>query len=1331
MGRVFSACFVSGSLTPFLYSSNEIESMESLYLEMIEIVPYMINGDLEAVDTTPEIFWTKLDKLNNTLLSMHAGANHPIEKNLIFQKLVTVRKWVAEYNIVQNSGALREAPFSFCFHGLSGVGKTTAANLFNISILKANGFDCDPQKIVTHNENDKYFSNYRADVVTIVLDDICNTRTDMLEESPLVNLLKFKNNNPEYAVMADLASKGKIPVRPKTLLLTTNVPNLNAGDFSNEPLSMMRRIDMHIGVSVKPQFRTPGYHYLDQSLVIDYISSLSEDDQVCSDIWDFTVLKAIPHSSRTDDKMVSYLNLVDGTIVKDVKCLPDDIAKIGIKDLIRLGVKMSQTHFRNQRSVVRNANKLHETIHICDKCSNPRFCCECENSVQYGIERENIFDRVAYYQSCQNLYMYRLFGATFLNYPFMRVITFLVKPKFWFEFIKLRLFTLTVVCLYWYTFPSMWKLAMLIIVYLVVHISVSMLEEFDLCIRNSSLVPGYFSQLGNRVRETNLVWLFGGCVTVFAALKFVKSLIKVSKVDSHSGVTPEQEEALKRKLATVSQWDRTIVTPLPATQHAKCITTDRAITKVAKNVVYVRYLVPGKEVTTTNGFFVNSNILLLPRHNIPDIDFQLQIIRNIPDAPHNKFMTKISREMIYTFPGKDFTLIYISNGGDWSDMLPYFPLSEFRDVGFVMPYRARDGTISTFKGKTSNGNVTNGFTTFPGSNYFLSKPTFNGLCMAPLISDSVANIILGFHLGGVSDTTRGCSGRLLFSEISSAIIELQRMCNLPIATSEGVLRTSVYDAKVYDGPRIDKKSPVNYFSPDIPIDVYGSCPGGTSYYTKVEKSPISDLVASHCGDENIYAGPKFGPETWKPWYKALEGYSDVAVGPYPHVVKWATDDYIKPIVDYACQYPAFTDLKPLSDREVLNGIENVRFIDRMDRSKSVGFPLSGPLSNYMVVDELDGGEVILDQLFWDEVRTMEDNALAGVRSYPIFKASLKDEVTKVTKDKVRVFTAASLAHKLVLRKYFLPITTIFCADPTISECAVGTNAYGTEWSELIAHATQFGKDRIIAGDFKAYDQKLPPGITRSAFSVFIRLAKVLSYSERDIRIMEHLVSDVVHATVAYNGTLIGFNGSQPSGQNLTVFINNISNGILHRAAYYDSYTGDRSKIPPFRSMVGAIFYGDDSTGSIHKNCDWFNNIVMSSRMDEYGMTYTPPDKAGTHPAFRPHGEISFLKRDSRFDPEFGYEVGALEKTSIYKSLHCVMKSKFMSPSELSATNIDNSLREMFLHGREDYEDFRTKITKVAQEAELDHLCSNLTKPFDDCLIAWKEKYCTGYGTIGC
>jgi hypothetical protein len=142
------------------------------------------------------------------------------------------------------------------------------------------------------------------------------------------------------------------------------------------------------------------------------------------------------------------------------------------------------------------------------------------------------------------------------------------------------------------------------------------------------------------------------------------------------------------------------------------------------------------------------------------------------------------------------------------------------------------------------------------------------------------------------------------------------------------------------------------------------------------------------------------------------------------LLELAADDYIQGLLQALGELPdLMKGVRPLTEMETVCGIDGLRFIDKMPPGTSIGFPLSGPKSQYLtLLDPKDHPThqcpAILEQRFWDQAYENEELYLRGERAYPIFKACLKDEPTKLTKDKVRVFQGAPIALQLLVRKYF-------------------------------------------------------------------------------------------------------------------------------------------------------------------------------------------------------------------------------------------------------------------------------------------------------------------------
>merc|ERR1711937_181969 len=295
--------------------------------------------------------------------------------------------------------------------------------------------------------------------------------------------------------------------------------------------------------------------------------------------------------------------------------------------------------------------------------------------------------------------------------------------------------------------------------------------------------------------------------------------------------------------------------------------------------------------------------------------------------------------------------------------------------------------------------------------------------------------------------------------------------------------------------------------------------------------------------------------------------------------------------------------------------------------------------------------------------------------------------------------------------------------PLQSECAVGVNAQGPEWDELAKHMKFFGEDRILAGDYSKYDLRMPAQLIIAAFAVLIDIAeKCGRYSKRDLKIMRGLSTEIAYSCVAYNGDLIIHKGSNPSGQNLTVYINCIVNSLQLRCAYFHLYPNYLGPPVPFREVVKVVTYGDDVKGSVKDGHDWFNHISYAQFLGERDMVFTMPDKESKPTPYMKDSEADFLKRTNIFNEDTGLIHGALAEDSIFKSLHTVLESKVVSTKDQAASNIDGALREWWQHGKEVYEKRREQMKVVAQRCGMTDSCKMLGESYEDRLKHFDIRY---------
>jgi hypothetical protein len=797
---------------------------------------------------------------------------------------------------------------------------------------------------------------------------------------------------------------------------------------------------------------------------------------------------------------------------------------------------------------------------------------------------------------------------------------------------------------------------------------------------------------------------------------------KWAKLNPQGSLRPTSEDDVQRRDAEDSPWVDVVKRDLPISDESRRMSSEMVRNVVEKNLVYGSVYLEDKTMMV-NGLFLKSNVVVIPDHYFAqanadeiNVDFKKKHSR----ATGGTFACRLSKKCSYLIPKTDIRICYSPNGGSFKDLTKYFAESRFPSVPFEMVHRRKTGEIFTMVGKTQPCVVTT-VRSFEGGMYKnLSSNTFGGLCGSPLISQTNGAIIIGIHLGGLANTNQGCYGAIFKNQIETACEYLRTCEGVLLTGSAEKFEPQVLGVKVVSDAPLNKKSPLNWMPENSQVEYLGSCPGYSKSVSAVKVTPISEFVTEVCGVVNKWGPPKMDP-AWYGWQKCLENLAVPAV-PYEYdLLEKAVVDYKRNLIPIF-QSVMWSDAKPLTDHQNINGIPGRKFIDSIKLDTSVGFPLSGPKRRFVIEKESTSDSPCnreFDPILMDEIARCEACYKRGERAYPIAKACKKDEI--LAKEKCRIFYGNALSLTFLIRKYYLPILRVLQMNPLVSECAVGINCHGPEWDEFYRHATKFGTDRLFGGDYGKYDQKIPSQLIIAALRILIDFARECDYTEEDLSVMEAMVGDVAYAIIAFNGDLIGLTeGTHISGNSLTVVINGICGSLNLRAFFYSQYPSSIK----FQDAAAIMTYGDDNIGSVKKGYDKFNIKACSEFLGKYGQIYTMPDKTSELLPFLPASQFEFLKRTSVYHTGLGHYVGALLDDSCFKSLHCFMREKNSPLTEESAAaqNIDTALREWFNHGESHYETRRLQMIQVAKKAGIDHICDELDVSYDDRVEAWKVKY---------
>jgi hypothetical protein len=1379
-------CFKAQSMAPLLYGDLDTQMFQEMYSQCMRCNKFHRCGNLHLEGNMKENDYAKLLskclEQGKLLVRMSGGT---AEKVIIARACDAVRIWQADFMQSRVQGGLREAPYCIGIFGGTSVGKSSVANMLMVTTLMANGHAATDDCIVTFNEDDKYQSNMRSDVNGIFLDDLGNTKPEFVERSPCSLIVQLVNNVRSYAHMADLDQKGKVAMEPKVVVITKNVKDSCANKYSNEPASIIRRERVTLTVKVRQEFSTnsmldaqkvfkkfgprlPDFPDLWDITVqrgvpesrpiegrapnIEWLYVCDDQGNEMKDVSIKDVMHYIAADSalyyqeqaslvKASNGMAERLKICDvcRTPYPEVcRCPPCDEDPETTKELDTQSMIISGIG-------VQTSNALHRWLRRWTRRYTPRI--SSWTSDFEGMICKNLMDRVKWLEDSPYMQLCNWIPDKWIGHSWVRDMVLFNERK------QLRT---RIYCTYAISALGMvagWQLRNhyicwpLIPIWGGIALNAARIEKtvlYENIMQRRDAVPMALKHF----RENHVEWISmtcAGLAALYAAIRVYKVFRTQQPIETvgervrnfqmadifrrskpkdqgltHQGkLDPREDSDVMQRDREENVWGMPEHTELPSSVRMKTTTVQQLERIVFNNLCHMTGYMDESYVTT-DVFFPCSNVLLVPQHMLVLEEMQCSFKRS--GRHGSTFKGIISRRHSVNIPDTDLAVVWMPSGGDWKNLLDYFPYTKFSGGMARLVYKDADCAPRVSDIMMKMQQITVGIS-YWGATYDVEFPTFKGLCMATLIKNTLNPFIAGFHLAGKDGQLKGAGGVLYRHQLEKALEVLGHIPGVVLSASSGTMPTSKYGVQFYIGKHIHVKSPARFLPQDSTFFHYGEVIGRSRYYTAVEPTKISPIVEKYMGHPNIWSGPKF--HVGYPWQASLEHLATPAIGVEGVLLERACRDYLGGIIAAMRKIPQCSaDIHVLTDEETVNGIVGQRFVDKMKGSTSIGYPLTGPKSEYMseslMPDDVTRQDcVCLDEKFWEEANAMEEEYKAGRRCYPIFKACLKDEPTLSVKDKVRVFEASPVALQLLVRKYFLPIARLMSILPLASECAVGINALGPEWNEMTNHITRYGEDRILAGDYSKYDLRMPSQMVFAAFGVMMSLAHEAGYSRDDMDVMRGIATDVAYPVLAYNGDLIGLLGSNPSGQNLTVYINCIVNSLYLRCALYYIYPVEQVE---FRNVCALMTYGDDCKGSVNVSYPEYNHLNVAEFLCTRGMVFTMPDKESEPSPYMKDSEADFLKRFSVYHDRMQCYLGALDEKSIFKSLHAILKSKHMSNMEVCMANIDGALVEWFAHGPDVYEMRRFQLKAVAEEAGISLGCLGLGLSYEDRVLAWCHKY---------
>ena len=1272
-------CLRTGRLDPLYHSGKEYEEWFNKTRELIDKSKYLSNP--EPIGFTRYEFISDLKDLMNkgTAMQQHANDLSNFHKTLLNKQMSALSIIKSNELTERSAQQTRKAPFAVLLSGGSGVAKSTLADLLDYQYGKLFDLPLGAEYKYTRNSIDPFWVNFNSSQWCLRLDDVAFMRPDAAPtgDPSLMEMIQVINNVPLVPRQAALDDKGKTPVLCRFVSGTTNTEHLNAFSYFSCPLAAQRRFPFVVEVLPKDEYLKDGY-MIDSSK----LPEVAEGEY--PDFWRLIVKRVIPKNSKQ-----ATFEIVE--TFTDINLFVSWFSKEALK------------HEETQEKALK-CNGVMREVSLCETCHAPSCVCNIQS------DDECIVDSPTVEVECKNL-AYALFVNIllyFCSYHGTRLfISEFVIPCI--RFFKLRIVRFFLSKVLFKRFDRFFSF-----------------DYSGFVLKHKTIAKNYFNDMGEKINEKigKHEKLVGMILFVTAALSsyvlfsklyklmgIIKDDKPVQSKSEHIGTVPKSGEKERVNVWYKNDYQTTTFDVSSQSTSLSQMESPEVVKYFEKNVVQFRFKV-STGFKNTKATCIGGHYYIFNKHAIPD-DQQLQLIviqDNISSGVNTSITLNINRDEVVQLPGKDLCLLEIRSIPPKKNIVKYFCKStlEGGHKGFYLN-RTKLGEV-TVKNVHNIKRQDNVHLMRLGGVEDLwwgkvNEPTQPGDCGSLLISLSdFGPIILGIHIVGKDETV----GSLV---VTDADIE-ELIGNEPfIQSDEPLLNSENTHRELGD---LSIKSPIRYLESGTAA-VYGSFKGyRPKHKSNVRPTLIHDSIVK-AGYKVNHGAPVMSG--YEPWRIALKSMVDPVTKMDNIILRECVENFTNDILS---SLPAeeLRKVHVYDDVTAINGAVGVTYVDKINRSTSAGLPWRKSKKHFLTaIAPINGlmDPVEVDDEIMNRVDKCIERYEEGKRYCPNFCAHLKDEPTvfrKIDAKKTRVFTGAPFDWSIVVRKYLLSTIRIIQGNRFIFESAPGTIAQSTEWQDIYKYLVAHGKDRIVAGDYAAFDKRMSSTMIYAAFDVLINICKKAGYTDKELLVVKGIAADTAFPLVDFNGDLIQFYGSNPSGHPLTVIINGLANSLYMRYCY--AVLSKDGNCKNFKKDVNLMTYGDDNIMGVNPKCEFFHHTSIQEVLADVNVQYTMADKEAASVPFIHIRDGNFLKRTWRKDEDVGAYLCPLEHDSIAKMLTICVKSKSITLEEQSIAAMSTALREYFFYGREVYIEKRELLQQIAEENDLRHYIEDSTFP------TWEE-----------
>lgn len=1237
--------FKEGYSSSIFHSSDKYKLFHSKCEDILNRSLFL--NQTEALDDTK--FLAELDALIEQGRDISKCAKHMDKFDAAFIAKYVNRLETARMGILTFKGATRarSAPYGLLLYGDSGIGKTTLIRIIIHQFCLIENLDDKDEYIYFRNFREEFWNNFRTCMHTVVLDDVASENPNLGNPRSVDEIISIQNDANCVPNQAALEDKGRIPLRCKLCIATTNVKNMNTHSYCSHPFATQRRLGNVITPTVKPEFTDPITGMLDPSKVPE----TPIDGYI--DLWFFKVesVRRVPiDANKTTQDTAKYETVLDNASMAEF------IAWLTASVL---------SHRKNSDQVKKSVDKI-RNIEACRLCCLPEKYCQCELQ-SASIE----LLQFAWY------YTWVLF---FKNIMYSMIL--LIVPR-------LGLFGYS-------TYAIQYILER-------PQLASALFQKMGEKVVKKLGTPKNLIILGTIFASLTLMYkTYKATTSVLQGANQSKDNGRIPDI-----IDGDDNSAVWYK----STYELTTFDVTRQTLSSKGLSVDQLSKIFHKNCISVVAHVDEFTTRESRAFCITGQLYVANNHSIPMLKKNVLDIIQQPaaDGITTNITYTLCEEDIYRIPDSDLCCFIIRNLPPKKNLTQYFPCDGYQANTHAF-YLSRLTTGEVRTKKVSNIKRYNNchilalqkqMDVWHGT---VEHGTINGDCGSILVSQSeLGFVIVGLHMLGEE---KNINATVVHADHIKKFLKFGD--RFTTSSNPPVLQCGSTIAKIGS---LHAKSTFRYLPHVGTAAVFGSVLGfRAKHKSRVEDTILHERLLSE-GYQKKFGVPVLNWIPWNlsaTHCTQIPNLIDTRI--LDECSKSFTNDILsvltKDDLSLVHVYDMFTALNGANGVNYVDKIpRNTSAGFPLNKCKKYFIYAVDPAHDLQDPIDIDDD---IKQSIEEMMGRYKNGERAGCVFMAHLKDE-PTSFAKIEAGKTRVFSGASFPMTIIVRKYLLSIVRVIQENKFLFEAAVGINAQSLEWDQLHSHLIQHGENKIVAGDYVKYDKQMAASLILSAFDIIVAICKYSgNYTDEDITVIRGIAYDISFAYVNYNGDLAQFFGSNPSGHPLTVIINCLVNSLYVRYAYYRE--NPKQECHSFKQNVKLMTYGDDNIMGISDNVPWFHHTSLQRRLQEIKVGYTMADKLAASVPYISIVNADFLKRSWRYDSDLKKYLGALDVASIEKMMMTWVKSKSITSEEQAIAIVSSAVKEYFFHGKDIFDEKRTMLKQVVHDCNLNFYVTEATFP---------------------